>query len=150
MFKKILIISILLTSFHGFSQSEDIKDELRENYLAFLTEEGFRPQLDEDKDISFKSEGTTYYIIVKGKNDFTLSRYLSKDNACSVKMLKTLNKTNRMFRNVTTYALKDCKTVVFSSRSWLNNPDDWKGVFYNSLSVIKNAQEKSYEYFDEF
>ena len=113
MFKKILIISILLTSFHGFSQSEDIKDELRENYLAFLTEEGFRPQLDEDKDISFKSEGTTYYIIVKGKNDFTLSRYLSKDNACSVKMLKTLNKQIGCLETLPHTLLKTVKLLFF-------------------------------------
>ncbi|MBB6097103.1 hypothetical protein HNR42_000517 [Deinobacterium chartae] len=48
---------------------------LAQQYLEYLTEEGFRPTLDEAGDVRFRCEGGTYYIILE-ESDPTCFRLL--------------------------------------------------------------------------
>jgi hypothetical protein len=145
-----LILLFFTSPIFAQDTDESYKKSLRASYLSYLTEQGYKPELDDDLDIRFKSEGSTYYIIVKGEKDFTLSKYLNYENACGKTMLLTLNEVNLRFRNVTAYALSSCDAITISSRSWLKNKQDWKSIFSISLKILQNAENASYEYIKEF
>ncbi|GAB4472054.1 MAG: hypothetical protein Kow00124_09640 [Anaerolineae bacterium] len=44
------------------------KAELAKTFSEFLVAEGYRPEIDSDGDVKFKSEGFTYYIIIDEKD----------------------------------------------------------------------------------
>jgi len=138
-----------------YSQNDNNEDELknlRASYMSYLTAEGYMPSMDDDLDIKFKSEGTTYYIIVKPGDSFTLSRIFANSDGCQERITKSLNRLNSRYRNITAFHSEDnCKSVTIECNSWLKDKDDWKGkVFKFSLSSLKNAEASVGEYLEEF
>ena len=134
------------------NNSEEIeKRELRSNYMGYLTAEGYMPSIDDAGDIKFKSEGKTYYLLVKSKNIFTLAYYQGNKNGCTVPVYKTLNEVSARFLNITTRLFDSCDTIIYKSVSWLDDMDDYKGnVFKFSLRIVKNAAEASGRYYTKF
>lgn len=138
-----------------FSQNKDEfekereKEEVRIEYMNYLTEEGYRPEVDSDGDVKFKREGRTYYIMARNKRIFWISVSFSKENACEQKFLLSLDKVNRRFLNVTTAVNSDCNSLSISSRSWIVNPDDWKYILTKSMDSIDNAYEASRDYYND-
>ena len=135
----------------GFSKTdeekkEQEKQEVRVNYMNYLHEQGYKPEVDEDDDVKFMYEGRTYYLLVNTKRVFTVMRLLSHKDACNERVSKTLIKTHKDFYNVTILPTSSCNGIIFSSRSFVNDPDDWKGIFQISLNSVKNSIETSQDY----
>lgn len=70
-----LFVATLALAWNGVSVSgkdpnevTNSKAELQRLYMGFLTEEGFKPDLDSDGDVRFKREGKTYVIIIDAKD----------------------------------------------------------------------------------
>ena len=138
----------------GFSQTdkeikETEKEEIRVSYMNYLHEQGYKPEVDSDGDVRFKNEGRTYYLLVKTKRVFTIIRQLQDEDACSKRTLEILIKTHRNFYNVTILPTSSCDRIIFSSRSFVDDPDDWKGIFKISLNSVKNSVETAKEYYSE-
>ena len=138
----------------GFSQTdEEIEEqeqqEVRVSYMNYLHEQGYKPEVDNDGDVKFKSEGKTYYLLVNSPRVFQVARYLSVDNTCENKFLKALSQVNRRFLNITAFAAKDCEGFSVSSRSWIDEPDDWKDIFNFSLITVRKAVISTYKYYAE-
>ena len=117
--------------------------------MNYLHEQGYKPEVDSDGDVKFKYEGRTYYLLVKTKRVFTIIRVLSDEDACSERTLEILTKTIKGFYNVTILPSSSCKTVTFSSRSFVDDPDDWKGIFEISLNSVNNSIETAKGYYSE-
>ena len=149
----IILIACCFTTI-GFSQTdeekkEQEKQEVRVNYMNYLHEQGYKPEVDSDDDVKFKYEGRTYYLLVKTKRVFTIIRQLTDEDACSERVLKILIKTHKDFYNVTILPTSSCDRITFSSRSFVDDPDDWKGIFKISLNSVKNSIETAKEYYSE-
>tara|TARA_B100001142_G_scaffold322089_1_gene369824 strand:+ start:478 stop:957 length:480 start_codon:yes stop_codon:yes gene_type:complete len=145
-----ILIACCLTTI-GFSQTDkEIEEqEVRVSYMNYLHEQGYKPEVDSDGDVKFKNDGSTYYLMVRSSRVFWLGLYLSQKNACEKKMLLTLHKVNRGFLNITAAPYGNCEGVIFSCKSWILNPDDWKDIFKKSLDSVNNAYEASWDYYNE-
>ena len=138
----------------GFSQTdkeieETEKEGIRVSYMNYLEEQGYKPEVDEDGDVTFKFEGKRYYLFVKTNRVFTLVRFLSDDDSCSERSQKAISKTSGSFYNISIHALLSCKTISFSSRSFLKEKDDWKDFFTVSLNSVKNSIESAKDFYVE-
>ena len=153
--KFLRIILILITCCFTticFSQNdqelkEQVKEEVRVSYMNYLEEQGYKPEVDEDGDVTFKFEGKRYYLYVKTDRVFTLVRFLSDDDSCSERSQKAISKTSGSFYNISIHALLSCKSISFSSRSFLKEKDDWKDFFTVSLNSVKNSIEVAQDYY---
>ena len=59
-----LLAPVLLFSAPFAAQAQMDLKALQKMYVEYLADEGFRPEVDEDGDVQFKSEGRTYFIDV--------------------------------------------------------------------------------------
>ena len=137
-----------------FSQTDEEieaqeKEEVRVSYMNYLYEQGYKPEVDADGDVKFKKEGKTYYIMVRSPRLFWIGRYLSRENACEKKMLLVLHRVNRTFLNITAAVTSDCSGMIISCKNWVINPDDWKDIFTKSLNSVNNANDASWDYYNE-
>ena len=138
----------------GFSQTDEEikaleKEEIRVSYMNYLHDQGYKPEVDDDGDVTFKYEGERYYLYVKTDRIFTLVRFLFDDASCSERSQKAISKTYGRFYNITIYTLSSCKSISFSSRSFLKEKDDWKDFFSVSLTSVKNSIEVAKDYYSE-
>ena len=155
--KFLRIILILITCCFTticFSQNdqelkEQVKEEVRVSYMNYLEEQGYKPEVDEDGDVTFKFEGKRYYLFVKTNRVFTLVRFLSDDDSCSERSQKAISKTSGRYLNISIHALLSCKSISFSSRSFLKEKDDWKDFFTVSLNSVKNSIESAKDFYVE-
>ena len=155
--KSLRIILILITCCFTticFSQNdqelkEQVKEEVRVSYMNYLEEQGYKPEVDEDGDVTFKFEGKRYYLFVKTNRVFTLVRFLSDDDSCSKRKQKAISKTSGRYLNISIHALLSCKSISFSSRSFLKEKDDWKDFFTVSLNSVKNSIESAKDFYVE-
>lgn len=155
--KFLRIILILITCCFTticFSQNdqelkEQVKEEVRVSYMNYLEEQGYKPEVDEDGDVTFKFEGKRYYLFVKTNRVFTLVRFLSDDDSCSERSQKAISKTSGRYLNIAIHALLSCKSISFSSRSFLKEKDDWKDFFTVSLNSVKNSIESAKDFYVE-
>ena len=155
--KFLRIILILITCCFTticFSQNdqelkEQVKEEVRVSYMNYLEEQGYKPEVDEDGDVTFKFEGKRYYLYVKTDRVFTLVRFLSDDDSCSERSQKAISKTSGRYLNISIHALLSCKSISFSSRSFLKEKDDWKDFFTVSLNSVKNSIESAKDFYVE-
>jgi len=117
--------------------------------MNYLHDQGYKPEVDDDGDVKFNSEGKKYYLFVKTNRVFTLVRFLEDEDACSEKIQKIISKTIGDFYNITIYTGASCDRILFSSRSFLKEKDDWKDFFTVSLNSVKNSIQTAKDYYSE-
>ena len=80
--KKLLILTLVLLTFAGNSYAQknlnSQQQQLRTSIMNFLRNDGYAPQIDEDGDISFKKEGSAYFVIIGENNESPMFVSLSK------------------------------------------------------------------------
>ncbi len=144
----------LMTSQKLYSQTDDDKvlKDLSNNYIDYLESEGFRPSIDGFGDVSFKFEGSTFWVIPYYPDFFSLSRFLSlNDNQeCTEGLMNMINDFN--FDRVTDIArvYEDCKTIEIRSTSHLRSKNDWEYIFEPSLIWLNNSSIDFSEKYKEF
>lgn len=105
MYKKfILFVAFALSALSCLAQEPPVQRSaanvaFRDSIANFLKLEGYVPSIDEDGDIEFKKEGSTYFVtVVDDEAPFYVqfSYYLGMDEDIDqVAMLKAMNETNR-------------------------------------------------------
>lgn len=105
MYKKfILFVAFALSALSCFAQEPPVQRSaanvaFRDSIANFLKLEGYVPSIDEDGDIEFKKEGSTYFVtVVDDEAPFYVqfTYYLGMDDDIDqVAMLKAMNETNR-------------------------------------------------------
>ncbi|GHU24074.1 hypothetical protein FACS1894164_09820 [Spirochaetia bacterium] len=128
------------------------KSDLQNMYLNYLQEEGYRPNIDEDGDVHFKSEGDNYYIIVNDDDpEFFQLLYPnfweieSEDERIDVALAASYA---TMQTKVAKIYLTDYDDTSVSVEIYLNNPEDFKTMFPRMLSAIDTALNAFYEWMD--
>jgi len=129
---------------NGETQAE--RDRRQRIYMEFLRQEGYSPSIDEDKDIMFKREGYTYYILI-GKTDPT---YLS----LSIPQIVSINSdtVRKTAANAVSYANRSTKVakawitsnnnyVSVATEMYLENPNDFGVLVNRMISATATAME---------
>lgn len=126
MYKKfVLFVAFALSALSCFAQEPPVQRSaanvaFRDSIANFLKLEGYVPSIDEDGNIEFKKEGSTYFVIVVDDEApfyVQFSYYLGMDeDTDQVAMLKAMNETNRDNRCIKCFiADKDLLCITIES-----------------------------------
>jgi hypothetical protein len=144
----------LLVNQKSYSQtdSDKVLKDLSKDYINYLESEGFRPKIDDVGDVSFKFEGSTFWVMPYYSDFFSLSRFLSLDEnqKCTKGLMNMINDFN--FDRVSDAArvYDNCKTIEIRSTSHLPNKNDWKYIFEPSVIWLNNSSIDFSEKYREF
>lgn len=111
-------------------------------YESFLVEQGYRPQIDEDGDVRFKSEGLTYYITVDEKDPefFRIifpNFWEIEDETEFMRVLIAINHSNSVCKVTKLFSIND--NVWASIEAFTASPEDFKDTFSRSISALRNG-----------
>lgn len=110
----------------------------------FLIEQGYRPSLDEDGDIKFKSEGK-YYVISSNEGDDTFVRLMapniwSLDSEIEKEMgIKNANKMTCQFKVAKVFSVNDDTNIYATIELFLPDSQAFISVFERSMNVLNAA-----------
>lgn len=118
------------------------KKALQKMYMDYLTDEGYKPELDSDGDVQFKAEGKTYFINVV-PDDPTYFRVVlaniwpieSEDERAQC--LIAVDYSNAKAKVTKSYLVKD--NIWVGIELFLPEASDFKGVFRRSMSALTNG-----------
>lgn len=108
--------------------------------LDFLTEEGFRPHLDEQGDVLFKFEGGTYYLLTSEADSTYFALYYFRfwslvDPAERARAHEAAAQAHQRIRIGQITVLDD--DVNASVQAYLPGADDWRSVLMRNLSGLQ-------------
>jgi len=118
------------------------RSERAQAYMNILTEEGYRPSLDEDGDVVFKKEGRSYLILID-ENDPRFFRLVFPNFWPIESELERARVVQAA--SATTGKIKVAKVFVVRDDVWatvelfVETPDSAKAVFERSMSVLTEA-----------
>ena len=122
------------------------KQQLQETYTAYLSNEGFRPELTPSGNVKFRREGRTF-LIYADENDATYFRMamgFSAEDKSAQARLRRLEGCN-----ITSFEVKVVKCFLdndgdpnFSAEMFLVVPGDFKMAFSRLLRAMDNGFEK--------
>jgi len=126
--------------------STQMEIELRQRiYMAYLTEEGYAPRIDEDGDIAFRRESFNYYIIID-TDDPTLV-YLLLPTIWSIdsdaerrRAANAVSVANRSTKVAKAYISgRDNDAVSISAELFLEDPHHFAVFFQRMIRAINTA-----------
>jgi len=145
-----LIIVLMVTS-AVFAELNEKQNQLRSDIMNFLSEEGFRPELDDDGEIAFKREGVVWYIRVSDVDSVpmyvSLALYYTYNDLYTRQfVLESLGQLND-FKAVKTSLYG--KSYSYRAEMYLNEANTFNDVFYKLvdqiLSMKKELNEMAYK-----
>lgn len=116
--------------------------DLQQLYTEFLTEEGYRPEVDEDGDVRFKREGRLYFINVAEDDPEFFTVVLA--NIWPIES-ETERSLVRAAADVSNAKSKVSKVFTINDDVWVSielfveHPGDFRGVFERAMSGIDNG-----------
>lgn len=146
--KKVLIVLFACISLTGFAQSdEEVERQTQQNYIQFLKEEGFMPSVDDDGDVMFKKEGSSYYMCPTDDNRyFKVCKWLTnEDKVQNLEIHQAMINTMRRYKAVKIYATSDYSGIWVEVSCFLAEEDDFKFIFYRALDVVSAAKDSFLE-----
>ncbi len=145
-----LIIVLMVTS-AVFAELNEKQNQLRSDIMNFLSEEGFRPELDDDGEIAFKREGVVWYIRVSDVDSVpmyvSLALYYTYNDLYTRQFVsESLGQLND-FKAVKTSLYS--KSYSYRAEMYLNEANTFNDVFYKLvdqiLSMKKELNEMAYK-----
>jgi hypothetical protein len=145
---KATLVTTLITFTLGFGTAKAqtyTKQQLQEIYSSHLANEGFRPKIDNDGDISFRSEGRTFWIQIYENDPTFFSMFMGfiqedKSPQMRLRRLEGCNIANQKIKVIKCHLDKD-GDPIFGAEMFLANPGDFK----TNLSHLLRAIEGSYK-----
>lgn len=133
------------------NDEERTKQKHREIYLDFLTRQGYRPEVDEDKDVSFKKEGGSYFISVSDDPNFFKLVYPGFFKIESAEQqFRALRAIERVGREVKVVKLIIIRDHVWAmAESFVPDQSAAPEIFEDSLLAIRVGVQLFAELMDE-
>ena len=109
-------------------------------YMEYLTEEGFRPKVDDEGDVIFKSEGKTYVLFGTAGDE-----QLFRLGALWIWPIESEEERQRALAAAAdaTCTLKVAKVYPVNDNIWVTvellfeQPEQFRGVFLRALSLVQ-------------
>jgi len=111
-------------------------------YLEYLREEGYSPRADDDGDVVFKFEGSTYLLVCDEEDEifFRLMRpgfWEIETSEEEDRALKAVNQVNAMMKVVKLAVMRDC--VWASVELYIDPFESFKRIFRRSLRLLAQS-----------
>jgi len=115
------------------------KKAIQKMYMEFLTEEGYRPEIDADGDVQFKSEGKIYFMSVNDDDPTFFRLVLANIWPIESEMERTqvyiaVDHSNAQTKVAKAFTVKD--DVWVGIELFLPEASDFKDVFERSMSAL--------------
>lgn len=122
------------------------RQAMQSTYHAFLTAEGYRPEITSAGNISFKREGLTYFIILDESDPafFKLSlRFNVEDKSPAMRQrrLEALNAVNRTTKVVKS-GLDDDEGLFFHAEAYVASPQEATRHMPRMLRAVSYAYDQ--------
>ncbi|RMF03966.1 MAG: hypothetical protein D6772_01365 [Bacteroidetes bacterium] len=137
---------ILLSSATALSAQEQewTEKSLQQMYLDFLGEEGYRPEVDGDGDVRFKSEGLTYFIDVdEGDTEYfaiMLANIYEVESAEErIRALEACNTVSSTAKVIKGQIINDY--IWLTAEVFVPDPRDFKSIFSRTMAALQAAQD---------
>ena len=138
----LLLITVTLTATaqkKGKGEGELDKEAIQKMYMAFLTEEGYRPEVDADGDVQFKSEGKVYFMGVNDDDQTFFRLVLANIWPIESEVERTqvyiaVDHSNAQTKVAKAFLVKD--DVWVGIELFLPEAGDFKDVFDRSMSAL--------------
>ena len=141
----IIPLSCMTVGAQGKASDAVSKEQLQRLYSEYLTEEGYKPEVDADGDVRFKREGRLYFIAVSEQDPGFFRLVLPnvwpiENEAERSKVLAAADYSNAK--------TKVCKVFIVKKHVWLSvelffaSPRDFKGVFSRAMAAIDTGVVK--------
>jgi len=119
-------------------------------YVDYLTEEGYRPVVDGDGDVTFKEEGRNYYIEVATDDApyfrLVFPNFWTIENADELaRVTRAAGRATMRTKVAKVYVRSDGKDTVASVEMFLPKPEDFRAVFARSMSALRASVDNFVE-----
>lgn len=150
---KKIIFTLLLGSICFAAHCQDTS-AVRDRIMEYLTEEGYAPRVDEDGDLTYKIEGSSYYIFVDWEVDnqdyyITVARFLYTTETSVGTAAYACNRITRNYKIVQcfyrTHEDSDQISYTVSASCFADTAEDFLRVYPRLLSCVKAANSKLVE-----
>lgn len=120
------------------------KREKAQLYMDYLTAEGYRPSIDQDGDVVFKSEGRTYYIEVDEKDEeyFRLvfpNFWNIESEEELARAFYAANHATMATKVAKVYVRSDGKDTIAAIEMFVSPPENFKLVFNRAMSALRTG-----------
>lgn len=139
------ILLLFCSPFFASAQKDETSKEkaaMQKMYMDYLTEEGYRPEIDSDGDVQFKSEGRTYFINVV-EDDPTYFRVvlaniwpIESENE-RTQCLIAVDYSNAKAKVTKSYLVKD--NIWVGIEIFIPESKDFEKVFKRCMSALNNG-----------
>ena len=144
-----IILAILISLTVSLGTTAEAQDSisqatLQKMYVDYLVEEGYKPAIDADGDIVFKSESMTYFIAVRQDDPEYFSIMLPnfweiESQQEHLQVLIAADSANATSKVAKIYTLKN--NTWAAVEIFVGKPEDFKVIFPRSLKAIKEVVE---------
>ncbi|MFO7638225.1 MAG: hypothetical protein R6X14_02820 [bacterium] len=118
--------------------------KLQDMYMKYLAAEGYQPSIDSDGDVQFKSEGMTCFIMVQEQASDPHFFQILLPNFWDIEseqerqqVLAAADATNAKSKVAKVHTVGDW--VCISAELFVNEPEDFKGVFDRAMRSLSNG-----------
>jgi hypothetical protein len=118
-----------------------------EFFLNFLTQEGFRGEIDEDGDVSFKFEGRRYYILVHEDDTeyccILYNQFWRIESAEELqRALLHANDSTSSTKVAKVYVIGEQTNVSATVEMFLGDLENIRGIFMRQMTALQTATRK--------
>ncbi len=115
------------------------KKDLQKMYSSYLTDQGYRPEVDDDGDIRFMSEGKTYFIAVDEEDTECFRLVLAniweiESEEERQRVYVAMDHCNATAKVAKAYMVRD--NVWVGIESFIAEPKDFELIFKRSMSAL--------------
>jgi hypothetical protein len=143
--RPLLLLLLIAFSLTATAQKKDKgegdldKKTIQKMYMDFLAEEGYRPEIDADGDVQFKSEGKTYFMSVNDDDPTFFRLVLANIWPIESEVERTqvfiaVDHSNAQTKVAKAFLVKD--DVWVGIELFLPEATDFKDVFDRSMSAL--------------
>lgn len=133
---------LLLASSPALAVAQMSAKDLQKMYMDFLSDEGYRPEVDKDGDVQFKAEGKTFFIDVDAE-DLTYFRvalpniWPIESEQERLQCYVAADFSNAQAKVAKTYLVQD--NIWVGIEVFVAEPQDFKKIFARSMSALGNG-----------
>lgn len=146
-----LVLAAAEDPFAADDAEEKIKQKHREIYLEFLTQQGYRPEVDKEGDVTFKKEGGVYFISVSDDPNFfkvVYPAFFEIESAdAQFRALKSIEQVGREVKVVKLIVIRD--RVWAMAESFVPDQATAPKIFDDSVLAIRVGVQLFGELMDE-
>lgn len=146
----LILLSLIISFSESMAQNNEIEKRVRDEYVKFITEEGYSPTVDSDGDIMFKIEGRTHFIDVYNEESPQYITFMTsgfqvggEDGFDRELSLRAANEVNRKKRTVKLYVTNTSVSVRVEMP--FANTESFRRVFYKLISYLETGRESFME-----